>query len=98
MIDKISDIQLGKEYFVLLAKNKNLANRAIVKDIVNEKIKFNSDQTEVVIDILAPKRMMGTKLLYFNEIGIGETKDEALNNYGRFTYEENSSFSSHYDM
>ena len=36
-------------------------------------------------------------ILYFSEIGIGEDKDEAFKNYGKFDYEENTNFAVNFD-
>lgn len=97
MINKISDIKIGQEYVILLVREKKLARKCIVKSIINEKISFQSDQTEIYIDLFRKGKWSSSNLLYFQEIGIGETPEEALNNYGRFSYEENIEFSTSFD-
>ena len=96
MINKISDIQIGNEYMILLADDIKLARKCIVKAIINESKEFKSDKTEIYVDLFKRGKWHSSNLLYFSEIGVGDNKEEALKNYGRFNYEENSKFESTY--
>ncbi len=94
MINKISDIKIGQEYVILLASDIKLARKCIVKAIINEVKEFKSKKTEIYVDLFKRGKWSSSNLLNFSEIGIGENKTEALKNYGRFNYEENSKFKS----
>jgi len=95
MVNKISDIKIGKEYHIFTVKNKELGRKCIVRAIINERKKFKSNKTEILVDILN-RRRSSTHLFFCSEVGIGETKREAFGNYGRFKYEENPYFKSTY--
>ncbi|MDX5326071.1 MAG: hypothetical protein LPK80_07395 [Bacteroidota bacterium] len=92
MITKISDIEIGKEYYLLLERDKRTAKKTIVHAIVNEKEEFISNKTEILLSIFYGGKEKSTNFLYVKEIGIGETKEEAYENYGKFIFEENDSF------
>lgn len=92
MINKLSDIKIGQEYSILLIKDKRFTRKAIIKAIINEQEQFNSDQTEIYVSLFHRGKLKSTNLFYAKEIGIGENKDEAYNNYGKFDFEENENF------
>ncbi len=94
MINKISDIRIGEEYMILLAEDKNIARKCIVRAIINDQTEFKSGKTEIYVELFKDGKWSSTNLLYFSEIGIGEDAGEALRNYGRFNYEENPGFDS----
>ena len=91
MITKISDIKIGKEYKILLVKEKKYARKCVVKAIINEE-KYSEEKTEIYVDLFEKEKLSSSNLLYFSEIGIGENDEEAFNNYGKFDYEENPTF------
>lgn len=94
MINKISDIQVGGDYTILFIKDEKFARPCVVKAIINEREDFHSDKTEIYVDIFNRGKWLSSNLVYFCEIGIGENKKEAIKNYGRFNFEENSEFES----
>ena len=77
-----------------MAKDKKLARKCIVRAIINEQKEFNSDKTEIYVELFKNGKWSSTNLLYFSEIGIGNNPDEALKSYGKFNYEENPNFDS----
>lgn len=91
MITKISDIKIGNEYKILLVKEKKNARKCVVKAIINDK-RYNTRKTEIYVDLFVRGKFSSSNLLYFSEIGIGENKEEAFENFGKFDYEENPSF------
>jgi hypothetical protein len=91
MIRKISDIEIGKEYKILLVNEKKYARKCIVKAIINEE-KHSTRKTEIYVDLFQKGKLSSSNLLYFCEIGIGENNEEAFKNYGEFDYEENPNF------
>lgn len=95
MINKISDIVIGQEYVILLIDDMRLAKKCTVLGIINESEKFNSDRTEIFVQIKG--RQPSKNLLFFKEIGIGEDKKDSLKNYGKFIFEENSNFSTSFE-
>lgn len=96
MITKISDIKIGNEYKILLVKEKKYARKCVVKAIINEE-KYNIKKTEIYVDLFEKGKLSSSNLLYFCEIGIGENKEEAFKNYGKFDYEENLNFETCFD-
>lgn len=56
--------------------------------VVNENVEYDDcHKTELFFEAKGVLH-----LAYFKEIGIGLTKQEAFNNYGKFKYEENDKF------
>jgi hypothetical protein len=88
---KISDLIIGKEYFVCLVQDARFAKKYKLLAIINDKDNGDKKKTELHIE-----HSKGTNILFFHEIGIGRTKMEAKNNFGKFLYEDNPSFSSSY--
>lgn len=98
MINKLSDIQVGKEYDLYVVKAKRLARKAVVHGLINESVEFPpTGKTEIYLSIYRRGKLNSCNLFYASEIGLGETKDEAFRNYGRFRYEENDAFDKSYD-
>jgi hypothetical protein len=87
-IEKISDLEIGETYYVCLVKNIKLVRTAKLLGLVNETVKFKSDKTEIYLDLYRDKNNPTRNLLYVFEIGIGNTKLEAFNNYNKFKYEK----------
>jgi len=86
---KISDILIGDIYY--LSMQPDIILKGIPIAIINE---FNGD-TELYYRNLQEK---STHLVHFYEIGIGKTKQEAVDNYGKFKYEENLFFETSIDL
>lgn len=80
-IKKISDLEIGQEYFI--AFGKHYIKKMWLIAIINEE----PDRTELYVE-----NKHGSNLLYFIEIGVGTTRQEARENYGRFNYEYNTQF------
>ncbi|MEO1211577.1 MAG: hypothetical protein AAFX78_18885 [Cyanobacteria bacterium J06638_20] len=97
MINKISDIQIGKEYVILLIQDIKFARKCIVRAIINEQKEFKSDKTEISVDLFKDGKWSSTNLLHLSEIGIGIDAEEAFKNFGRFNYEEHIVFDSSID-
>ena len=87
-IEKISDLEIGETYYVCLVKNLKFVRTAKLLGLVNETVKFKSDKTEIYLDLNRDKNNSTRNLLYVFEIGIGNTKTEAFNNYNKFKYEK----------
>jgi hypothetical protein len=92
MINKLSDLKVGKEYYILLIKDKKFTKKAIIEAIINEEIEFKTNRTEIYVTLLHRNKFKSTNLFFAKEIGIGENKEEAYNNYGKFDFEENENF------
>ena len=84
-INKISDLQVGSEYYI--AFGETFIKKMKLLGIINEE-EIESNETELYVG-----DKDGTNLLYFSEIGIGTTRQEAKRNYGKFQYENNPNFS-----
>ncbi|MDO8898659.1 MAG: hypothetical protein Q7V19_13500 [Bacteroidales bacterium] len=97
MINKISDLEIGKEYDILLVKDKRLIRKAIVKAIINEKDDLISERTEIYVALYQRGKLKSTNLFYANEFGIGENTNEAYDNYGRFDFEDNDNFETSFE-
>ena len=94
-INKISDIKLNKEYYLLLTKDKRMAKKCLIKMIGNDK-RYDGDKTEVLyekFDNSQKRSFIGAGILNFTQLGIGETIEEAYVNFGRFKYEDHPDFS-----
>ena len=78
MIKKISDLILG----AFFEKDLSLSRQVIVKALINEQEKFISDKTEILLETTYPRKKLAPTYSIVSEIGIEETKEEALNNYG----------------
>jgi len=88
-ITKISDLKVGETYFFCLAKGIRFAKKGKLIAIINEEFNSHvSELTELYIDFGT-----STNLLYAHEIGFGNTKIEAVANYGKFVFEANKEFS-----
>ncbi|MEB2776988.1 hypothetical protein SYJ56_16850 [Algoriphagus sp. D3-2-R+10] len=92
MINKISDLEIGKEYVVLLTKDKRMGKKAVIKALVNQKFEGMSPRTEIEIDLFEGGKLKSSNILYAKEIGFGNDLNEAFSNYGKFDYEENEDF------
>lgn len=88
MIKSISDIQIGKQYLLLLSTSKRRPRTCIVKSIFNDPQFENVKKTEILVDIYKKDKWERTNLYFMAEIGIGNTVNEAHENYGKFKYEE----------
>lgn len=98
MINKLSDIRVGKEYHLYVVKEKRLARKAVVHGLINETVAFPPNgKTEIYLSIYRRGRLNSCNLFYASEIGLGETKEEAFRNYGRVRHEENDAFDNSYD-
>ncbi len=91
MINKISDIEIGKEYYILFIDSIKFAKKCIVRSIINESVEFKSKETELLIDVYKNNSKFRNRVK-INSIGIGSDKNEALKNYQRFKYEFNEDF------
>lgn len=93
MINKLSDIKIGREYDFFLVKNRQRPRRAIVHALINESEDYpDVHKTEVYVTIFYGRGKRSQNLLYASEFGIGETREEAFLNYGRLKYEAHPSF------
>lgn len=87
-IKKLSDLKMNQEYFVVLVENGK-ASKALLCGIVNE---FpNVKETELYLRFVKPNPVV-TGIYRADTIGIGETPEEAKENYGAFTYEDHPGF------
>ena len=85
MIKKLSDLSIGETYYLCIVKDSKLAKKAKLLAFVNEKVKFDSEKTELYLDVTKTDKVAPLKHLYYaHEIGIGTTKLEAENNFGKF--------------
>lgn len=99
MINKLSDIRVGKEYDLFVIKDKRLARKAVVHALINETEEFPpTGKTEIYLSIYQRGTWKSSNLFYASEIGLGEGKDEAYQNYGRFGYEANHTFDSSFEQ
>lgn len=87
MITKISDLSIGQTYYICFVKNIRYAKKAKLIGIINETRNFLSNKTEFYLEISEKNKSTFYNLVFAKEIGIGETKIEAKNNYGKFTFE-----------
>ncbi len=88
-INKISDLKVGEDYYLCFIKEAKFAKKCRLIGIINENCEHpDNGRTELYLKLLR-----STNLVYCEEIGIGETKIEAKNNYGKFKYEQNDNFS-----
>lgn len=92
MINKISDIQLDKEYYILMSDDTRLVKKCIIRSITNESKEFISNETEILVEIFKGGKKDYTTTLKIKSVGIGSDKDETLKNYKRFIYENNKDF------
>lgn len=92
MINKISDIIVGREYFICLLKVPSKSKKVKVIGIVND-TSYSEKRTEIVFEIYSGDSWLSTHIAYFKEIGIGEDRNECVQNYGKFEFEENLLFS-----
>lgn len=81
IICKLSDLKVNNVY--ILTWGKTLYEKVKLLAIINQLEGY----TEIYIET---KR--GTNIPYSIEIGIGETKEQARNNYGKIKYESNENF------
>lgn len=92
-IEKISDLEVGRDYFVCLVKDARFARKCKLIAIINENQEFpNNFKTELYLEF-----RKSSNLVYCQDIGIGNTKIEAKSNYSKFKYEANKSFSNSYN-
>lgn len=93
-ITKISDLVVGQYYYLCFTKGAKPKKSQILA-IINETAGF----TEIYALIKFPKNLgsMSTNLLYACEIGLGNTEQEAKDNYGKFNFEENPNFSTSFE-
>lgn len=82
-IEKLSDLVVGENYFFCFVQDGRFAKPCKLLAIVNEE----PGRTELYLENTSD-RYIGTNLVYAQEIGIGYTKQEAVENYGEFTFEE----------
>lgn len=93
MINRLSDIKLGQQYNLCVVKDRRRARTAVVHGIINEEVAFPPNgKTEIYLSIFQQGKWKSSNLFYASEIGLGETKEEAYRNYGRFRFEEHESF------
>lgn len=82
-IEKLSDLEVGKNYFFCFVRDKRFIRPCKLLAIINE----YPGQTELYLENTL-ERFIGTNLVFSQEIGIGSTEQEAVDNYGRFYFEE----------
>lgn len=93
MINKLSDIRIGKEYNLFVIKDRRMVRKAVVHGLINEEVEFPPNgKTEIYLSIYQRGRWKSTNLFYACEIGLGDSKEEAYLNYGRFKFEANEQF------
>lgn len=93
MINKPSDIIIGREYCFYLVKDRRKKRHAIVHALINENEAYpDVKRTEAYVTIFYGRDRVTENLLFLSEFGIGETHEEAYQNYGRFKHEENPNF------
>ena len=86
-INKISDIEIGKVYYISFGRDGRTPKRSIVTQIINRLP--NSTEVEFI-------RNKSIHLCYLCEIGIAEFKLTSARHYGRLKYEANESFATSY--
>ncbi len=93
-ITKISDLVVGEYYYLCFVKGAKPKKSQLLA-IINE----TGGITEIYALIKFPKNSgtMSTNLLYAREIGLGNTEQEAKDNYGKFDFEENPNFSTSFE-
>lgn len=88
MINKISDLSIGQTYYLCFIKNEKFANKVKLLAIINETESFVSNKTEIYVELYERNKLVSNNLFYAQEVGIGNTKLEAKNNYAKFKYEQ----------
>lgn len=85
MINNFSELRLNHIYYIcMLPDEKKSVRKAELLGVINE----FEDVTELYIELNdGPNKGVRT-ILWAKEIGIGYTKDEALNGYGKYIYED----------
>lgn len=84
--NSLSQINKEEDYFICLIKDARFARKSKVLEIINETKFGKPKSTELLIRIYKNGKAISTNLLYAKEIGIGYTKKEARDNYGRFEF------------
>ena len=98
MINKLSDIVLGRMYSFYLVKERSRLRRAVVHALINENEAYpDVNKTEAYVTIYHARKRTSINLLFASEFGIGESRAEAFSNYGRFKYEDAPAFDTSFD-
>ncbi|MGV9013435.1 MAG: hypothetical protein ACOH13_12650 [Flavobacteriales bacterium] len=93
MINQLSDIKIGQQYHLFVLKDGRRSCTAVVHGIINEEVDFPpTGKTEIYLSIYQKGKWKSLNLFYASEIGLGETKEEAYQNYGRFRFDAHESF------
>jgi hypothetical protein len=93
----LDQVNMTDNFFVCLIPDGRLARKSKFLKIINETQFGKTESTEFLIEMFRNGKRLGTNLLYAYEIGIGYTKKEAKENYGKFKYCDHPEAISTYD-
>ncbi len=93
----LEQVNKTDDFFVCLIPDARFARKSKFLEIINETKFGKTEYTEFLIAMFKNGKRLGTNLLRANEIGIGYTKKEAKENYGKFTYFDHPEALSTYD-